>query len=212
MPCIYCQREINNPGSLAAHEKCCKENPNRVKFVRSSQAGRKKGCVAWNKGLTKETDKRVLNNSLSLTGRTRKPISEEQKRYLSCLAKEQGFGGYTRRGGRSKKGWYKGYWCDSSWELAWIIYQIDKGIKFLKNSKKFEYIYEEKTRKYIPDFVLDDGTYIEIKGFSTPQWKSKLAQFPHPITVLYEKDMKKILDYVKNKYGKNFIDLYEKGK
>jgi hypothetical protein len=47
--CIFCNKIINNKGSLAAHIKCCKNNPNRIKHKRSKLAGRKKGCVAWNK-------------------------------------------------------------------------------------------------------------------------------------------------------------------
>lgn len=50
MKCQYCSREINNAGSLRAHETVCKENPNAVKKVRSPNAGAKKGQVAWNKG------------------------------------------------------------------------------------------------------------------------------------------------------------------
>jgi hypothetical protein len=52
MNCKYCLKIIQNKGSLAAHEKCCKENPNSVKFNRSPNAGAKKGSVAWNKGKT----------------------------------------------------------------------------------------------------------------------------------------------------------------
>lgn len=51
MNCIHCQREINNKGSLSAHEKVCADNPNRVKYTRSPNAGRKKGAIPWNAGL-----------------------------------------------------------------------------------------------------------------------------------------------------------------
>ena len=39
-------------------------------------------------------------------------------------------GGKRHGSGRGKKGWYKGYYCDSTWELAWVIYQLDHGVKF----------------------------------------------------------------------------------
>jgi hypothetical protein len=55
--CNFCNKEILNKGSLIAHIKCCKLNPNRVPSNRSSNAGRKKGCVAWNKG--------IKNNNIS---------------------------------------------------------------------------------------------------------------------------------------------------
>jgi hypothetical protein len=48
--CLYCDREINNRGSLKAHELTCKENPDRIKHPHSPLAGRRKGREAWNKG------------------------------------------------------------------------------------------------------------------------------------------------------------------
>ena len=50
MNCQFCGKEINNAGSLKAHENVCKANPNAVKKVRSPLAGAKKGSTAWNKG------------------------------------------------------------------------------------------------------------------------------------------------------------------
>ena len=44
------------------------------------------------------------------------------------------------------KGWYKGFWCDSSWELAYVIYNLDHGIEFRRNTEKFEYEYCGKIR------------------------------------------------------------------
>ena len=50
MKCQYCEKEINNKGSMVAHEKCCQQNPNRVKHARSEKAGAQKGSVPWNAG------------------------------------------------------------------------------------------------------------------------------------------------------------------
>jgi hypothetical protein len=58
MKCIYCSREINNKGSLVGHQKACPENPERIKYVRSPDAGAKKGSAPWNKGL-KFTEERI---------------------------------------------------------------------------------------------------------------------------------------------------------
>ena len=59
--CIFCNREILNKGSLTAHQKTCKHNPNKVKFFRSPLAGAQKGCTSWNKGKTfeKESSERI---------------------------------------------------------------------------------------------------------------------------------------------------------
>ncbi len=103
---------------------------------------------------------------------------EMQARILSFKATAKNsnkVGGIRRGGGYGKHGWYKGYWCDSSWELAWVIYNLDHGIKFERCKEKFEYEFEGKKYHYYPDFKLEDGTYVEIKGYETPRWKTKLA-------------------------------------
>jgi hypothetical protein len=51
MECQFCQRVIANKGSLVAHEKSCKKNPNKVTHPRSPLAGAQKGNTAWNAGL-----------------------------------------------------------------------------------------------------------------------------------------------------------------
>lgn len=43
MNCPFCNRSINNVGSLAAHVKQCNQNPNRVFYARSAKAGAQRG-------------------------------------------------------------------------------------------------------------------------------------------------------------------------
>lgn len=119
------------------------------------------------------------------------------------------FGGYRYGSGRGKSGWYKNYHCDSSWELAWVIYQLDHHIPFQRNTKKFPYIFNGRSYFYTPDFVLPNNEYIEIKGWPNEKTKSKLSQFPHKLTILWKPDMENIIDYVKQKHGRDFIRLYE---
>lgn len=117
-------------------------------------------------------------------------------------------GGYRKGSGRGKSGWYKGYFCDSSWELAFIIYNLEHNISFTRNKTGFDYIYNNKTHKYYPDFIINNE-YIEIKGFMTDKDKEKLEQFPHKITVICKEKIKPYLQYVTDKYGKDYIKLYE---
>jgi 5-methylcytosine-specific restriction endonuclease McrA len=60
--CSFCNRIINNKGSLVAHISCCKNNPNRIKHKRSKLAGRKKGSVPWNKNQSfeKKTKEKLI--------------------------------------------------------------------------------------------------------------------------------------------------------
>lgn len=115
-------------------------------------------------------------------------------------------GGYRKGSGRGKSGWYKGIHCDSSWELAFVIYHLDNGMNIKRCKDYRKYIYEGKEHVYIPDFVTDLGI-IEIKGYKTKQWEVKEQANPD-IKVLYKEDIKFYLDYVIKKYGKDYIKLY----
>lgn len=133
----------------------------------------------------------------------------ERRRKISNSAKKNPKCGGKRLGsGRGKKGWYKRYFCDSSYELAWVIYHIDHNILFERNTEGFDYFFDGEWHKFYPDFI-KQSIYYEIKGYKTKQLEAKIEQFPYKIIVLYEKDIKYILDYVIKKYGKNFISLYE---
>ena len=223
---------------------CCEKSPNSCEGKRKKDSGKKKGMfkgtpywlttkyntntpiIPWNKGLTKETDKRILDSSKkssnTLKGRkgvglgkgSTPEIEEQRKQKISETMKKNPLSGGLRKGsGRGKKGRYKGYWCDSSWELAWVIYNLEHNVKFERNNIGFEYKYKGKIKKYHPDFLITE-TYYEIKGRRSfegmdEENKEKIKQFKFNLKVLYEKDMKPYLTYVVNKYGKDYIKLYE---
>jgi hypothetical protein len=117
-------------------------------------------------------------------------------------------GGYRKEAGRGKMGWYKGYYCNSTWELAWVIYQLDRGMRFKRNTEGFEYEFNKKRLKFYPDFILENGEYVEIKGWITDKDKAKFSAFPKTLNILYRKDMTPILNSVVSKYGKEYWKLY----
>ena len=212
--CQYCNRECKNINSLKNHELRCKENPNR-KITKTSGM---KGKTAWNKGLTKDTDERVKKYSEKLKGNPSpgRCLTEkaelERRRKISEYAKSRNFGGLTPRSGRGKKGWYKGFFCDSTYELVFVIYNLDNNISFKRCERIYEYLYEDKIHEYHPDFEISDGSLIEIKGYHTNLVDIKLASVhDRPIKVLYEKDLEYAFNWVKSHYTyKNLFDLYEK--
>lgn len=116
-------------------------------------------------------------------------------------------GGYRKGCGRGKSGWYKGIYCDSSWELAFVIYHLDNNLYIERCKEKRKYIYNNTEHIYIPDFITNEGI-IEIKGYKTKQWEIKENSNPD-IKVLYKNDIKFYLDYVKQKYGNDYIKLYD---
>jgi hypothetical protein len=209
--CEFCNRQFLTKNGWSQHRIQCKENPNRSMFRVSKMKGIPSGKPGWNTGLTKETDERILKYSISLSKSTmghlgRIQSDDEKRRRKETIKKNKKTGGYRRGSGRGKKGWYKGFFCDSSWELAYVIYCLEHNIDIKRNTEKRKYIFEGKVKNYLPDFIVE-GHLIEIKGYKTKEWADKLEANPD-VKVLYEKDLKFIFDYVISKYGKDFIKLY----
>jgi len=208
--CIFCNRIFSNKGGLATHSPYCINNVNKKTRKRSPKAGLKKGHVPWNKGTTglySEEYKQKLRESGKKSKGVAANIDAEIQRKLKISASMKKYGGYRQGSGRGKKGWYKGFFCDSSWELAYVIYCLDNKILIKRNTKKLKYVYNNTEKNYTPDFIVN-GVLTEIKGFRSAQWEAKLHYNPH-VTVLYKEDMTPILNYVILTYGKDYIKLYE---
>jgi hypothetical protein len=207
--CTDCEREFKTYQALNSH-----------KWRSHTEMGKSHkptpiNTTPWNKGLTKLTDDRVKKSGDTFSGnlksgKTKKSWSgrkhsEETKKKLSSN------GGYRKGSGRGKSGWYKGHWCDSTWELAWVIYNLDHGIKFERNKEGFEYKYLGKKFKYYPDFIIED-LYLEIKGHMDKKNLEKIKQFPHKLIIISAKEIDIFINYVKEKYKVDYLPLlYEDG-
>lgn len=205
--CKFCNKECVNANSHRNHERLCPMNPDRNYISHTL------GIKPWNKGLTKETNERVAKfgktHSEKYSGKN-SPWYGKHHSMETIEKMKETCGGYRQGSGRGKHGWYKGYYCDSSWELAFVIYNLEHDIKFERNRKVFTYNYKNKNHTYMPDWIVDNK-YIEIKGYCNEQWQAKLAQFPKDeiLEVLTKNEMKPYIDYVIEKYGKDYIKLYE---
>lgn len=128
----------------------------------------------------------------------------------SGYLKGKGLGGYREKGGRGKQGWYKGYYCSSSWELAWVIYQLEHGVKFKRNTEGFEYEFNGRKYKFYPDFQMDEtNNYVEVKGYLDKKNTAKISSFPYQLNVIGRKEIKPFIEYTELKYGKDYTHLYE---
>lgn len=116
-------------------------------------------------------------------------------------------GGYRRGSGRGKHGWFKGYYLDSTYELAYLIYCLDHNIDIVRNTKYYEYVSEGKTKKYYPDFLVE-GDLVEIKGYYVKDLDDKLSSVDRPIKVLFPEDLVDIFNYVSKKTGYKVKDLH----
>ena len=69
-------------------------------------------------------------------------------------------GGLRQGSGKGKKGWYKGIFCDSSWELAFChLENLDNNKNITRCTERRKYVYNGEEHIYIPDFVIDDTLY-----------------------------------------------------
>lgn len=111
---------------------------------------------------------------------------------------------------------------DSSWELAVYLYAKDYNWKIERDPCCFEYLKDGKIYKYFPDFKIN-GKLIEIKGnqffneegklydpFSRELLEEKQKCMEQNNVEVWDKEkLKPILEYIKEKYGKEWKEKYK---
>ena len=130
-----------------------------------------------------------------------------RKRELESYSKA----GYKEKCTQRKHGYYKGFHCDSSWELAYVIYNLDHNIQFSECSLCFLYVdVADSIHKYYPDFI-EDGYIIEIKGQMNDNVYRKISAVDnYPVKLLTYSDIKPMIEYVQKTYNvKDISELYD---
>lgn len=148
---------------------------------------------------------------------SRPPRSEESKKktretiHANFINGSVSTGNYSKR---FKQGWYKGFHCDSSYELVYLIYCLDHNINIKRCNKVYEYFYEGSKHLYFPDFIINNDTIVEIKGYYTELVDIKTNSVNDMnYKILYKKDLQKEFEYVYQTYNvdnKTIQTLYEK--
>lgn len=169
--CKYCGKECKNKNSLTQHELRCKKNPNKLKsgieFYNESTHD------VWNKGLTKETDARVLKQSITIKNRykngdilpyflgkkhsneSKKKLSESMKKYL----KENPDKVPYLRNHSSKMSYPEEYFIevfkkeniDLKYHLQVGLYELDFYNKTVK-----KYVEIDGSQHYLPESIIRD--------------------------------------------------------
>lgn len=117
---------------------------------------------------------------------------------------------------------------DSKPEMAYYIWLKDNNIDFeFQPNVKFEYLYENKLYYYIPDFKVENE-YIEIKGLQffknydinetmiNPFDRTQDAKYEAKHQCMIKNNVKILTDtkiyenYVKNKYGRTYLDSFKR--
>jgi DNA-directed RNA polymerase subunit RPC12/RpoP len=189
--CKYCGREYKNKNALTQHKIRCKENPDRLLIK-----GNRSHHTSWNKGLTKETDERVKRNGESISngyktgkitnwcqGLTKdndiriRTLSEKSSKTILSRVKDDT---WHNSFGKSKLVEYKCIQFHGNWEVEFAKFLDTHNIEWERNTQKFEYLFENKTHYYTPDFYLPRfDLFVEIKGYPTQRDFCKWNDFPN---------------------------------
>ncbi len=114
---------------------------------------------------------------------------------------------------RSRVGSYKGIYCQSTYELAFVIWCKDHNREIKRCDKWIGYQWEGGLKKYNPDFEVD-GTIYEIKGYIHKKVIAKLEaakeQGIEIILIADKEEMKPFIEYVNKKYSVNILKEYDK--
>lgn len=189
--CKYCGKICKNKNSLAQHEIRCKENPNKIKIVSnfveyndSIKNGERKASNQFIKAkelglpipkMSDETKQKISNvwKGRKHTKEAKEKISKTMQQVVKD--KPDSYNGVNING-KVKKYKYKNVSLDGTWELTFAQYLDKNNIKWERPNKGIEYIWENTTHIYYPDFFLVDyNIFVEIKGFQTSRdiakWK-----------------------------------------
>lgn len=112
----------------------------------------------------------------------------------------------------AKSGYYKGIYCASSWELAFLVFNKDLEKNIIRCDKHFEYEIKNKKHLYFPDFLMDKTIY-EIKGRDFGDVKIKaqaVIDAGYNIEIFRRKEIMPLIKSIQEKYNiKDIIELYD---
>lgn len=148
-----------------------KENGPPRKGVKASEETRKRyserQMALWRDPDYREKQMVALNKVLK---------SEEWRE--SCRGREPRGSGYGKQGIREDLG----HNARSTWEANYARYLKHIGVQYEFEPEKFIVTIDGVRSSYTPDFRLEDGTYVEVKGYWFPVQKQKYEAFveQHP--------------------------------
>lgn len=208
--CKFCSKECKNSNSHRNHERLCKQNPNKqTTFLETNKDLIKQ---MKHQGVIKFTNQFTKAKELGLpvpivSSATRQKLSQANKKKSAESRKQQAAkssetikqkvaeGTWHTSLARKMHYSYKGIDLHGKWELKYAMWLDTQNITWERCKNQFNYIFNDKERKYTPDFYLPESQcYVEIKGYETEKDKAKWSQFPSHLTlkVLKQKDLKSL--------------------
>lgn len=188
--CCICGIEISKFGFNRHISRCDGRGPQRDRKKTTKKR------IAWNKGLTADSDERVKINSEKsaetnkklFENGLRKPsvMSQEARKRLSILQSEK------NRGGKCVWHNINGISVQGTWELNVALKLNELNIEWRRGSP-IEYEMNGKLKHYTPDFYLiNENLFLEVKGYWWGDDKEKMDciynQYPDMKIVIVDKD------------------------
>lgn len=215
--CEKCQQSYSTSAEWGSKRFCCRAcansrfRPQELRArVGAKLRGRKSKPESIQKGLATRRARGNLRqpHACIMCGG---PVHKSHKRTCSreCwIESKRAYALKQESHGGCHKGKYNGIPCDSTYELAFLIWNLDHSIDIARCNHTYSYTYKGKLYSYKPDFVVE-GQVVEIKGWMTSRSKAKLEQNPH-VYLVDKNDIQPFIKYVKTKYKvKDLRDLYD---
>jgi hypothetical protein len=155
---------------------------------------------AFGEERSKEIREKISNGLIGIsTGIASTPEKEEMRKdKIRKKTIKRYDDGWMPKAGRCKKILYESKICgnvslDGTWELLLAEFLDNNNVDWKRNTKRFDYFFEDKWRHYTPDFYLPKiNIYIEVKGYKTNMDEAKWNQFPETLFPMFKKEIMSI--------------------
>lgn len=183
--CKHCKREFDHGFQLGGHIIWCKLNPDLERT-------------------------RLAHHN----GNLGKHLSPEHKEKMRQIANRKIVEGTWHNSfSHARTHLYNGIKLYGKWELAYATWLDQQGIAWRRPKEIFPYVWNGSTHHYTPDFYLiDEETYVEVKGYETDRDRAKWSQFPSRLRVMTGEKLYKmglISSYKNLKTSDNFSERAE---
>lgn len=202
-----CSASFNNTGRKVQYSEEAKK---KLKEVGRISGLRNIGYINQQKGWTQNEKKCFICNKIFIVDcitKNKKMCSNECKKKWHALNNPRESKTY------SKWGHYKGIYCASSWELGFLVYNLDLGKDIKRCEITFEYNMNGQEKIYFPDFFMENKIY-EVKGRELEDVALKtqaVIDAGYQIELIRKKEITPIIKFLKEKYSvKDLTQLYDK--
>jgi hypothetical protein len=218
--CKQCDKKLSHHWKTFCNTSCSCSYSNLHRAPRSVESCRKQSekMKQQHKENPEAFSKFRRGGSLATTNKRKSPTLsicatcqvEFESRYTKvtcsrrCLGKHLSLKNLDKIGtGFSKSGTYQNIKCQSTYELAFVIWALDNQLPIQRCRIRIPYFYEGKDRYYNPDFEIAGKIY-EIKGYVTEITQVKLTAAENSgieVIVIGNQNIRKYLEHVKTMHG-----------